>query len=329
MNNYILPKCRIWGTDAEVEANINGYNLIETFDVNSVRAGGKYKIDSDAEPSLRDCDDRTKARLTTWLLEQRKGDEDAPTITKEDIENAKQRPDLPVDERADRLLKAIEEQISYTGEPFFFQENWIPVSESINAEEARFLAKCLAQKKWLFRDPGVAGLDPGGTYRLTIEGYTHLSELKQANPKSTRAFVAMWFGDPDDERERMDNAYERGIKPAIEAAGYRPVRSDKMDHLDKIDDRIVAEIRRSRFVVADFTQGKSGARGGVYFEAGFAKGLNIEVIFTCRKDSIKNVHFDTRQYRHIVWETPEELQTELLNCIRANIGQAPLPPESR
>lgn len=150
----------------------------------------------------------------------------------------------------------------------------------------------------------------------------HLSKLKQTNPESARAFVAMWFGEPDGEKASMDNAYQ-SMELAIREAGYDPVRSDKRNHLNKIDDEIIAEIRRSRFVVADFTQGKSGARGGVYFEAGFAKGLNIEVIFTCRKDSIKKVHFDTRQYRHIVWETPEELRTELLDSIRTNIGQGP------
>ena len=34
----------------------------------------------------------------------------------------------------------------------------------------------------------------------------------------------------------------------------------------------------------------------VYYEAGFAQGLNIEVIFTCRKDILEHMDFDTRQY---------------------------------
>ena len=90
----------------------------------------------------------------------------------------------------------------------------------------------------------------------------------------------------------------------------KPVRIDQQEHNNKIDDEIIAEIRRSRFVVADFTQGEKGARGGVYYEAGFAQGLGIEVIFTCRKDVLDNndIHFDTRQYNHIGWETPEELR---------------------
>ena len=64
-------------------------------------------------------------------------------------------------------------------------------------------------------------------------------------------------------------------------------------------------------LVADFTQGETGPHGGVYYEAGFAHGLNIPMVFTCRKDTLKNIHFDTRQYPHIVWETLEELRDGL------------------
>ena len=40
------------------------------------------------------------------------------------------------------------------------------------------------------------------------------------------------------------------------------------------------QIRKSKFLIADFT----GQRGGVYYEAGFAYGLGLPVIWTCRKD---------------------------------------------
>jgi hypothetical protein len=59
----------------------------------------------------------------------------------------------------------------------------------------------------------------------------------------------------------------------------------KHHHLNKVDDVIVAEIRRSRFLVADFTCEPGKVRGGVYFEAGFARGLNIPIIWTCRDTS--------------------------------------------
>jgi nucleoside 2-deoxyribosyltransferase len=46
-------------------------------------------------------------------------------------------------------------------------------------------------------------------------------------------------------------------------------------------------------LIADF----SGLRSGVFFEAGFAKGLGREVIFTVRKADVDQLkeHFDTIQ----------------------------------
>ena len=138
---------------------------------------------------------------------------------------------------------------------------------------------------------------------LTVAGYERLEEIEKPYQDSTKVFVGMWF------HPSMDEVWNKGIKPAITEAGYEPVRIDKKDHSNKIDDEIIAEIRRSRFVVADFTHGKiddndfpiekRGARGGVYYEAGFAHGLGIDVIFTCCKDQFNDLHFDTRQYNHI------------------------------
>ena len=83
----------------------------------------------------------------------------------------------------------------------------------------------------------------------------------------------------------------------VRAAGYDPLRIDRVEHVAKIDDEIVAQIRRSRFVLADFT----GHRGGVYFEAGFALGLNLPVIWTCRQDAVDQLHFrhPPIQYPHL------------------------------
>ena len=134
-----------------------------------------------------------------------------------------------------------------------------------------------------------------------MDGYSRIEE-QRTTVDSSQAFVAMWFD------ERMNEAYDKGIKPGIEAAGYKPLKINQKEHTNKVDDEIIAEIRRSRFLVADFTQGRGGARGGVYFEAGFALGLGIPVIYTCR-DNVKNkLSFDTRQYNHIFWKTPDELK---------------------
>ena len=150
-----------------------------------------------------------------------------------------------------------------------------------------------------------------------MEGYERLEEIKKPVQDSTKVFVAMWF-DPS-----MDEVWNKGINPAITKARYEPIRIDQKEHTNKIDDEIIAEIRRARFVVADFTHGEGGARGGVYYEAGFAHGLGIDVIFTCREDQIDDLHFDTRQFNHITWNTPEELKKKLTQRISAVFGDGP------
>ena len=121
----------------------------------------------------------------------------------------------------------------------------------------------------------------------------------------------------------LNEAFEHGIEPAIKDTGFNPLRIDRKEHINKIDDEIIAELRRSRFIVADFTHGKDGARGGVYYEAGFAHGLNLPVIFTCREDAVETLHFDTEHYNHIVWSNPMELREKLKNRILAVIGEGP------
>ena len=112
--------------------------------------------------------------------------------------------------------------------------------------------------------------------------------------------------------KEFDNLYEQFIKIAIEDNGYKSIISKREEYIDLIDDFIMAEIKESRFVVAEFT----GQKRGVYFEAGYARGLGIPVIWVCKKDEIGDLHFDINHYNQIDWETPEELKKRLYNRIR-------------
>ncbi len=167
---------------------------------------------------------------------------------------------------------------------------------------------------------GSAGTSPN---QINLPARMYVDQRTRDLGQGRQGFVAMWF-DPS-----MDKAYKKGIKPAICAAGYKPRLIKEKDFLGKVDDEIVAEIRRSRFIVADFTASKkAGARGGVYYEAGFAQGLGIDVIHTCRQDRMKAVHFDTNHFNHIVWKKPKDLREQLQRRIEAILGQGPLNPSS-
>lgn len=171
-------------------------------------------------------------------------------------------------------------------------------------------AKTPDELKWVITKLSELGyIESENTIRLTVKGWEKLVEIGNSQKRTNQAFVAMWFHDSTKE------AYELGIKTALESVGYNPVRIDRVEHIEKICDRIIAEIRKSGLLVADFT----GHRGGVYFEAGFAMGLGIPVIWTCRETDINNAHFDTRQYNHIIWSNPEELRDKIIHRIQATI----------
>ena len=145
---------------------------------------------------------------------------------------------------------------------------------------------------------------------LTVRGWERIEALVGERPNSRQAFVAMWFA------KEMTDAWENGLRPGVDDTKFfEAKRVDSEEHNGKIDDRIVAEIKRSGLVVADFT----GDRGGVYYESGLADGLGIPVVRTCRADWVDKLHFDTRQYNHIVWNTAAELRDRLRNRIEATI----------
>lgn len=188
--------------------------------------------------------------------------------------------------------------------------------------------------------------NPQNNLSISTAGYRRLREIMKTGRDSRQCFVAMWF------TPEMDVVYRDAIKPAIEfkekgesLPRFKAVKIDNVEHVNDINDEIIAQIRRSRFLVCDLT----GYRGGVYFEAGFAYGLGLEVIYTCRNDWCKEeilkdkngkkvttlydncgndiqikkegVHFDLAHRNRIEW-SPDDLDNfriRLQNRIRAVI----------
>jgi len=207
-------------------------------------------------------------------------------------------------EKMDLLIKYIYNKMEYMGAGVEMEASLdYPLLYAENYHEFLFIINKARELEYIEPDESTKG------YRLALRGWERLEELLQKEIKSRQAFVAMWFD------KTLDDAWKKGFKPALEETGYTPLRIDLKEHNEKICDIIVAGIRESGLLVADFT----GQRGGVYFEAGFAKGLGIPVIWTCRKDDKRNLHFDTRQYNHIIWEKPEDLKKQLINRIRATL----------
>lgn len=155
---------------------------------------------------------------------------------------------------------------------------------------------------------------------LTSAGWYRFSELTRGvSSDENPVFVAMWFGGASGDRDEMNQVYSEAIAPAIINAGYKEKRADTEEHNNFIMDEILGSIRMAPFVVADFT----GNRGGVYLEAGFARGLGLPVIHTCKQDHFDRTHFDIKQLNTIQWSELKELRDHLYNRIVATVGVGP------
>ncbi len=248
-----------------------------------------------------------RAKLSGWLLSQNRSGE-VPMVTTSNLENILARPIPPLVERATYLLQEAEHGLTSLGDRFNINEpRFLAATYSTDSNDINFLLNLLSEQD-LAKSVAI-----GGLCEITPHGYIQLDELKQKTTPSSQGFVAMWF------HKDMDNSFLDGFQTGILQAGYNPVRIDQVEHVNRIDDEIIKQLKASKFVVADFT----GHRGGVYFEAGFALGFDIPVFWTCRKDHMSELHFDIRQFNCIDWETPEELSERLSNRIEAVLGPGP------
>lgn len=146
---------------------------------------------------------------------------------------------------------------------------------------------------------------------ITFSGLNYQIELSESGHLSKNCFVAMSFG------EKMNDT-RTAIKKAISETGFSPLIVDEI-HIDAdktINDEIIAAIKKSKFCICDFTEQKDG----VYFEAGYALGRGMKVIYTCHYDDFKQSHFDTNHFPHIIYKNTDELYQKLKLKIEAWIS---------
>ncbi len=300
--------CAIWGTLATITQTDHGDGYV------SERAGGQYRIEkiSWVKTDQKRFDDAARARLTTWILDQNRLGVFYPLITEAILDDVMKSKPIKMSKKIERFFLFLDKinvqmcteiSTTYLGAGAFVGDlnDKIKVyTELMNDNECHDFKNILIEMK-CFNELG----------QLSRTGFEFLEKYTTENINSNQVFVAMWFD------ETMNEIYDQGFEPGIQKdTGLTAHRIDKGHFTGKIDDEIIAEIRRSKFVVADFTCGET-VRGGVYYEAGFAQGLGKQVIFTCHADQIQQVHFDTRQFNHILWQTPADLQKQLNDRIKA------------
>lgn len=134
-------------------------------------------------------------------------------------------------------------------------------------------------------------------------------------PEKPVCFVVMPIADvPGYEPGHFGRVYEHLLKPAIQAAGYRPVRADDAVKTDYIVVGIIQKIVESAMVLCDF----SGRNPNVMYELGVRHAFDKPVVLI--KDRRTEKIFDIQGLRHIEYE--ESLRIDAVHKDVARITKA-------
>jgi len=219
--------------------------------------------------------------------------------------------DIPILDKIDRTLLLIADRSDQCGQEVLVElDKDYPRSYAHNDVEMRQLLEYASKGghiQYVRQDPKSRH---SFKCSVTPEGWREVARLRPFGSSSDQAFVAMWFS------AELDSVFDTGFKTAIDAAGYKAYRVDKEHYNNKIDDQIILSIRRSGLIIVDLT----GLRPSVMFEAGFALGLGIPIIWTCQKDALETVEqgaFDVRQQSFILWDDATDLACKLQRRIEA------------
>jgi hypothetical protein len=281
---------------------------------------GKFRLDTSAQSVLEFLRDEGDERLhkVSYILrtlsEKATGKRDNslfPVYSQDDFEEMLDLPQPPIQEKLNALLKHLSRLSAFPGDRQEFDgANDYSVLCAKNATEANFYMNSLLDQGLLADRPQLTQF--GTTFSLSANGWIELDRLARSGSDSSNAFVAMWFNP-------SRKAFFEAMSRAINDAGYFPIRVDLVEHINRIDDEIISQIRQSRVLVADLT----GQRNGVYFEAGFMLGLGRPVIWACENNDLQNVHFDTRQFNTIDYADADDLRIRLQFRIEAILGKGP------
>lgn len=305
-----LTKCPVCTYDEQFSAEMD---VNDTFHIKCYRC----KSFSITRTALLKLPDKVENhRLCAWIRSMAEDGRSAPSFDSRSLSVVlKNLPSYSPVEKQLILLRQLMRMTSCPGDKLLLAPHIdYPLAWASNENEFNYYVKALHERKLIEKlDGGEYETEFPHEIRISSKGWEFIESHELLPAFNDQVFIAMSFSDA------LNDAWELGIKYAVEKAGYRPYRIDKDPHNERIDAKIIAEIKNSQFLIVDVTEQKQG----VYYEAGFAQGLNRQVLWSVREDDLDNVHFDTRQFGHVVWKDIEDLQEKLYEMICAVVGKNP------
>lgn len=220
-----MPKCPICLANADIYRPLKTPDLFEGW----CEVCGNVNITREAADHARNSG---KAYQVSAALKRRPTNQEYKTITLDDVERIlKDAPVFTVLEKLDIALATVADMSDRPGalSRFSYLRDY-PLASAATPDEALYYLRELETKGYL-RLEHVTAI-------MSVFGYEHLKEMNRVGRQSEIAFVAMWF-DPS-----RNSIYDDAIAPAIVEAAYQPLRIDKFEHVNRIDDEIIGQIKR-------------------------------------------------------------------------------------
>ena len=217
--------------------------------------------------------------------------QDFPEVTNELVERFIKNPAMPTPpEQADNLLLWMGDTLEGPGRIIILSpRDHRAIAGSPTIDVFMYVLKYLVQEQFL---DGVL-TEGGAEATISFKGWARYDELRRGRVESRKAFMALPFNN-----KRMNRVFSC-FKAAVYDTGFDLMRLDEKPKAGLIDNRLRVEIRTSRFIIADLTDGNQGA----YWEGGFAEGLGKPVIYSCEESVLKRgTHFDARNLHTVSWD---------------------------
>ncbi len=220
-------------------------------------------------------------------------------------------------EQANKLLIWIGDNFPKPNDEIVLEFNdLISVVGAYDANGVEYILKYLIENERIFSQGNFFSDKTGYSGLMSFKGWDRYFELQHSNKDSRLAFMAMQY-----DNQTLQKIYNDVIIQSVRDTGFEIRKLDDVKRAGLIDDKLRVEIRRSKFIIADLTDENRGA----YWEAGFAEGLGMQVIYICEEGKFKKEkpHFDTNHHLTVIWnDTPEGLKKfadELKSTIRATL----------
>lgn len=219
-------------------------------------------------------------------------------------------PSQKIDKLLDNLDRCSNSKVGkYLGINLEMGGKWCYASDRA---EFLFIISAAKEKKY-FSEAEFSKTNDKYSLVLSLKAWDRIEETKKINQKSKQGFIACWFTDPP-------NPNNQAIIEGIKIADYEPMILQGRHFPETVISKALGEIKKSRFVIVDLT----GERKSVFFEAGYALGIGLDVIFVVEKEywdtNKTSLEFYVKNYNIKAYSSAEELKEIVETAIDERIN---------